>query len=194
MFILSAIWNALCLRCMQTFFILYLHSPCCTLIAGMYENNNQFAEKKQAGDSEACFAWCHSKHIYQPLFYFHEVPLTWPHPWDMQRHKCRNTTKHMSAYTHASRKTHKKKCRCYVIKDALCWFRLGEACGQEMDTWTFCGCFSEWSEVKHSYGWKTSVIWCQRFPDTWQKELWSHNKQFPSMHDCLKCIFGHVWM
>ncbi len=96
--------------------------------------------------------------------------------------------------THASRKTHKKKCRCYIIKDALCWFRLGEACGQEMDTWTFCGCFSEWSEVKHSYGWKTSVIWCQRFPDTWQKELWSHNKQFPSMHDCLKCIFGHVRM
>lgn len=76
------------------------------------------------------------------------------------------TTKHMSAYTHASRKTHKKKCRCYIIKDALCWFRLGEACGQEMDTWTFCGCFSEWSEVKHSYGWKISVICCQRFPDT----------------------------
>lgn len=125
----------------------------------MYENSIQFAEKKQACDSQACFAWCHSKHIYQPLCHF-----SWSSPWmasslryaasQVQKHKCRRIHTLLG-------KTQENKYQCYVIKDALCWFRWGEACGQEIDTWTFCGCFPEWSEVKHSYGWKTSVIWCQ---------------------------------
>ncbi len=85
----------------------------------MYENNIQFAEKEQAGDSEACFAWCHSKHIYQPLCHSTEVPLAWPRPWDMQRHTHRRI--------HASRKTHKKKCRVTYLKThcaGLDWARL----------------------------------------------------------------------
>ncbi len=150
----------------------------------MYENNIQFAEKEQAGGSEACFAWCHSKHIYQPLCHSTEVPLAWPRPWDMQRHTHQRI--------HASRKTH-KKCRVTYLKThcaGLDWARLVDR------KWTLGHSVAVFlSGLKwNTHLWKTSVIWCQRFPDTWQKELWSHNKQFPSMHDCPKCIFGHVKM
>ncbi len=110
--------------------------PCCTLTAGMYENNIQFAEKSRRVTVRLALPGATANTFISLCVYFPEVPLRWPHPWDMQASQVQ---KHNE--THASRKTHKKKCRCYIIKDALCWFRLGEACGQEMDTWTFCGCF-----------------------------------------------------
>ncbi len=152
-------------------------------------DNIQFAEEKQAGDSEACFAWCHSKHIYQPLCHSTEVPLAWPRPWDMQRH-------HTSADTHASRKTHKKKCRVTYLKThcaGLDWARhvdrkwtLGHSVavflsGQKWNThlWKTIGHLM--SEISRHLTERVMVT-----KQTVSKHAW--------LYACPKCIFGHVKM
>ncbi len=107
----------------------------------------------------------------------------------------RYAASHTSADTHASRKTHKKKCRVTYLKThcaGLDWARHVDR------KWTLGHSVAVFlsGQKWNTHLWKTSVIWCQRFPDTWQKELWSQTNSFQAcMIVCLsKVYFGHVKM